>query len=56
LRGVRADDFVFFFKMLQVRQDIDHRSYMPAAWRVDEYLNDDEEEEDPDIGSLRGHK
>jgi peptidyl-prolyl cis-trans isomerase SDCCAG10 len=41
---------------LQVRQDIDHRSYMPAAWRVDEYLNQEEDEEDFDLSSLKQHK
>jgi hypothetical protein len=40
----------------QVRQDIDHRSYMPAAWRVDEYLNQEEDEEDFDLSSLKQHK
>lgn len=42
--------------VLQVRQDIDHRSYMPAAWRVDEYLNQEEDEEDFDLASLKKHK
>jgi peptidyl-prolyl cis-trans isomerase SDCCAG10 len=39
----------------QVREDIDHRSYMPAAWRVDAYLNE-EGEDDDDLASLRQHK
>lgn len=42
--------------VLQVRQDIDHRTYMPAAWRVDEYLNQEEDEEDFDLSSLKQHK
>lgn len=42
---------------LQVRQDIDHRSYMPAAWRVDEYLNQEEEDDEEwDLASLKKHK
>lgn len=40
---------------LQVREDIDHRTYMPAAWRVDDYLNQQDEDED-DLASLRQHK
>jgi hypothetical protein len=41
----------------QVREDIDHRSYMPAAWRVDAYLNEEGEgEDDDDLASLRQHK
>jgi len=45
------------YVLLQVRQDIDHRSYMPAAWRVDEYLNEEEDEEDDlDLSSLKQHK
>lgn len=42
----------------QVRQDIDHRSYMPAAWRVDEYLQGEEDDEDEewDLSSLKQHK
>ena len=41
----------------QVREDIDHRSYMPAAWRVDAYLNEEGEGQDEDdLASLRQHK
>lgn len=39
----------------KVRQDIDHRAYMPAAWRVDDYLTAEDDEED-DLASLRTHK
>lgn len=42
--------------VLQVRQDIDHRTYMPAAWRVDEYLNQEEDEDDFDLSTLKQHK
>jgi hypothetical protein len=42
--------------VLQVRQDIDHRSYMPAAWRVDDYLNQEEDEDDFDLSTLKQHK
>lgn len=42
----------------KVREDIDHRAYMPAAWRVDDYLAGEgkEEDEDLDLSSLRQHK
>jgi peptidyl-prolyl cis-trans isomerase SDCCAG10 len=39
-----------------VRQDIDHRSYMPAAWRVDDYLKEEEDDEEWDLSSLKQHK
>ncbi|GAB4822798.1 hypothetical protein N2152v2_009844 [Parachlorella kessleri] len=38
----------------EVRQDVDHRAYMPAAWRVDNYLEG--EEDDDDLASLRQHR
>eukprot|EP00887_Chlorella_sp_A99_P005820 scaffold1.g5820.t1 len=37
-----------------VRKDIDHRAYMPAAWRVDAYLED--ESDDDTLASLRQHR
>ncbi|KAL4431122.1 hypothetical protein ABPG75_006378 [Micractinium tetrahymenae] len=42
----------------RVREDIDHRAYMPAAWRVDDYLGGEEGEEDDDLdlSSLRQHR
>ncbi|WIA14398.1 hypothetical protein OEZ85_002925 [Tetradesmus obliquus] len=41
----------------KVREDIDHRSYMPAAWRVDAYLNEEGEGQgEDDLASLRQHK
>ncbi|KAG2482855.1 hypothetical protein HYH03_018246 [Edaphochlamys debaryana] len=45
----------------QVRSDIDHRAYMPAAWRVDDYLAEDGEGGEGDAGGmtlaeLRGHR
>jgi peptidyl-prolyl cis-trans isomerase SDCCAG10 len=39
----------------KVRKDLDHRAYMPAAWRVDDYLNQEDKDED-DFASLRQHK
>ena len=27
----------------KVREDIDHKAYLPAAWRVDDYLEGDAE-------------
>lgn len=38
----------------KVRKDIDHRAYMPAAWRVDAYLED--ESDDDTLASLRQHR
>ncbi|PSC77004.1 peptidyl-prolyl cis-trans isomerase CYP57-like [Micractinium conductrix] len=38
----------------KVRGDVDHRAYLPAAWRVDGYLAGDEEE--LDLAALRQHK
>ena len=38
----------------EVRQDVDHKAYMPAAWRVDNYLEGDED--DDDLASLRQHR
>ncbi|KAL4859368.1 Peptidyl-prolyl cis-trans isomerase CYP57 [Chlorella vulgaris] len=40
----------------KVREDIDHRAYMPAAWRIDDYLDGGDEDEDLDLSSLRQHK
>lgn len=46
----------------KVRDDIDHKAYMPAAWRVDAYLQDDPDGVDADGGegldlaSLRQHR
>lgn len=37
----------------EVRQDIDHRAYMPAAWRLDDYLAGDD---DVTLDELRSHK
>ncbi len=37
----------------EVRQDIDHRAYMPAAWRLDDYLVGDD---DVTLDELRSHK
>ena len=39
----------------KVRTDIDHNAYKPAAWRVDSYLDESDEEEDL-VGSLRSHR
>ena len=39
----------------KVRTDIDHNVYKPAAWRVDSYLDESDEEEDL-VGSLRSHR
>lgn len=39
----------------KVRTDIDHNAYKPAAWRVDAYLDESDEEEDL-VGSLRSHR
>lgn len=33
---------------LQVRGDLDHRAYMPAAWRVDAYLDEEVGDNYPD--------
>ena len=38
----------------RVRNDIDHKALKPAAWRVDDYLNVDEDEA-ADLDDLRGH-
>ncbi|KAI3433422.1 hypothetical protein D9Q98_003237 [Chlorella vulgaris] len=40
----------------KVRKDIDHRAYMPAAWRIDDYLDGGDDDEDLDLSSLRQHK
>lgn len=39
----------------KVRSDIDHNAYKPAAWRVDSYLDESDEDEDL-VGSLRSHR
>ena len=33
--------------------NVDHKAYMPAAWRADTYLDGEEED---DLASLRAHK
>lgn len=38
----------------RVRKDIDHKALKPAAWRVDDYLNVNEDEA-ADLDDLRGH-
>ncbi|GLC42193.1 hypothetical protein PLESTB_000640900 [Pleodorina starrii] len=38
----------------KVRWDLDHRAYMPAAWRVDDYLEEDEAGEGAGGGGGRG--
>lgn len=38
----------------KVRSGIDHKALKPAAWRVDDYLNVDEDEA-ADLDDLRGH-
>lgn len=38
----------------KVRADLDHRLDMPAAWRVDDYLGE-EDGSDDDLASLRQH-
>lgn len=40
----------------EVRTDIDHRAYMPAAWRVDDYLGGEDEADAGGLAALRGHK
>ena len=43
----------------QVRSDLDHRAYMPAAWRVDEYLDAEEDDEaaaGDSLAALRAHR
>lgn len=41
----------------EVRKDIDHRAYMPAAWRVDDYLKQgDGGVDEDDFARLRAHK
>ncbi|PNW83908.1 hypothetical protein CHLRE_04g215950v5 [Chlamydomonas reinhardtii] len=43
----------------KVRGDLDHRAYMPAAWRVDAYLDEeeaDEEEAGSGLAGLRSHR
>lgn len=34
----------------KVAADIDHKAYMPAAWRVDEYLDGDDDISIADLG------
>ena len=38
----------------KVRTDIDHNAYKPAAWRVDSYL--DEPDDEDLVGSLKSHR
>jgi hypothetical protein len=43
----------------QVRSDLDHRAYMPVAWRVDTYLDADEDDEmaaGDSLEALRTHR
>ena len=41
----------------QVAKDVDHEALMPAAWRLDRYLDADvDEDEDISLASLRGHR
>ncbi|CAK0747412.1 hypothetical protein CVIRNUC_001763 [Coccomyxa viridis] len=41
----------------QVAKDVDHEALMPAAWRLDRYLDADvEADEDISMASLRGHR
>jgi len=40
----------------RVREDIDHSSYMPAAWRVDDYLTVEGDDAGGDLADLRAHK
>lgn len=37
----------------KVASDIDHKAYMPAAWRVDEYLDG---EDDISLANLSSHR
>ena len=37
----------------KIRADVDHEALKPAAWRVDSYLDGDE---DVSLASLRGHR
>lgn len=39
----------------KVRSDLDHDQLMPAAWRLEKYLDADDDE-DIKLDSLRGHK
>ena len=41
----------------QVAKGVDHEALMPAAWRLDKYLDADvDEDEDISLASLRGHR
>lgn len=41
----------------QVAKDIDHEALMPAAWRLDKYLDADvDADEDFSLDALRGHR
>ncbi|KDD73961.1 hypothetical protein H632_c1694p0, partial [Helicosporidium sp. ATCC 50920] len=39
----------------RVSQELDHSAYMPAAWRMDEYLGGEKTEGD-DLASLKSHR
>lgn len=41
----------------QVAKDVNHEALMPAAWRLDRYLDADvDDDEDISMASLRGHR
>ena len=41
----------------QIAKDVDHAALMPAAWRLDRYLDADvDDDEDISMVSLRGHR
>ena len=41
----------------QVAKGVDHEALMPAAWRLDKYLDADvDDDEDISLASLRGHR
>ncbi|KAG2432706.1 hypothetical protein HYH02_006689 [Chlamydomonas schloesseri] len=43
----------------KIRDDLDHRAYMPAAWRVDSYLDEEEADEEAagsGLAGLRSHR
>ncbi len=40
----------------RVKATIDHRAYMPAAWRVDDYGEDEDEGPELDLAALRKHR
>lgn len=41
----------------EIDKDLDHRKYMPAAWRLDDYLGGDDGDDDGgSLETLRGHR